>query len=57
MTYTFRCNDVLNPKKVHDSLAQLLEMPGWRKLGGRLCRDVSYEKTGHYLQVPNLTKS
>ncbi|KAH6669906.1 hypothetical protein B0J14DRAFT_619062 [Halenospora varia] len=33
---TLRFNDVLDPSKLRDSLARLLEMGHWRKLGGRL---------------------
>lgn len=31
-----RFNDVLDAEKLHDGLARLLEIGGWRKLGGRL---------------------
>lgn len=40
--YTFRYNDVLDPKKLHDSLIELLEVDDWRKLGGRLRLDVRH---------------
>ncbi|KAL2760986.1 hypothetical protein ACRALDRAFT_1028057 [Sodiomyces alcalophilus JCM 7366] len=36
MSWTLRFNDVLDADKLHDSLARLLEMGDWRKLGGRL---------------------
>ena len=36
INYTFRFNDVLEPGKLHDSLAKLFGMEDWRKLGGRL---------------------
>lgn len=40
LSVTFRCNDVLDPEKLRDSLVELLELDGWRKLGGRLRRNV-----------------
>lgn len=40
INYTFRFNDVLEPEKLHDSLVKLLRIEGWRKLGGRLRKDV-----------------
>lgn len=40
LSMTFRCNDVLDPEKLRSSLVQLLKLDGWRKLGGRLRRDV-----------------
>lgn len=43
MNYTFRYEDVLDANKLHDSLTRLLEIGDWRKLGGRLCQDVSYQ--------------
>ncbi|TVY83043.1 Transcriptional regulator [Lachnellula suecica] len=36
MSYTFQYDDVLDPQMLHDSLAKLLAIGGWRKLGGRL---------------------
>ena len=42
ISYTFRFNDVLEPGKLHDSLVKLLGMKDWRKLGGRLRKDVRY---------------
>ncbi|KAK7415701.1 hypothetical protein QQX98_005736 [Neonectria punicea] len=36
LTWTLRFNDVLDPEKLHDALARLLETGDWRKLGGRL---------------------
>ncbi|KAK5993545.1 O-acetyltransferase PaAT-2 [Cladobotryum mycophilum] len=38
MTWTMRFNDVLDPDMLHTSLAKLLEVGDWRKLGGRLRR-------------------
>lgn len=32
----FRFNEVLDCAKVHESLARLLEIGNWRRLGGRL---------------------
>ncbi|OHF03206.1 hypothetical protein CORC01_01590 [Colletotrichum orchidophilum] len=34
--FTFRYNKVLDAGKLHESLLQLIHMPGWKKLGGRL---------------------
>ncbi|KAK2753455.1 hypothetical protein FQN54_007845 [Arachnomyces sp. PD_36] len=39
MGFTFQYDDVLDPEKLHGSLVRLLEMEGWRKMGGRLRRD------------------
>jgi hypothetical protein len=36
VTWTLRFNDVLDPEKLHSSLASLLEIGDWRKVGGRL---------------------
>ncbi|TVY80892.1 Transcriptional regulator sdnM, partial [Lachnellula suecica] len=36
VAWTFRFNDVLDPEKLHGSLARLLEIGDWRKVGGRL---------------------
>ncbi|KAG9254337.1 uncharacterized protein F5Z01DRAFT_686952 [Emericellopsis atlantica] len=36
INYTFRYNEVLDAAKLHKGLLQLVEMPGWEKLGGRL---------------------
>ncbi|KAF7922008.1 uncharacterized protein EAE98_008219 [Botrytis deweyae] len=36
INYTFRYNDVLDAAKLHRGLLQLLQIPGWNKLGGRL---------------------
>ncbi|KAF9873288.1 putative lysr family regulatory protein [Colletotrichum karsti] len=36
INYTFRYNKVLEAEKLHNALLQLVQMPGWRKLGGRL---------------------
>ncbi|PFH59002.1 hypothetical protein XA68_12931 [Ophiocordyceps unilateralis] len=36
LSWVMRFNDVLDPKKLNDSLSRLLEIGDWRKLGGRL---------------------
>lgn len=36
INYTFRYNEVLDAAKLHRGLLQLLKIPGWNKLGGRL---------------------
>ncbi|KAK2756194.1 hypothetical protein FQN54_005602 [Arachnomyces sp. PD_36] len=36
LVWTLRFNDVLDANRLHSSLTRLLEMEGWRKLGGRL---------------------
>lgn len=36
VTWTLRFDDVLDADKVHNALAQLLEIGDWRRLGGRL---------------------
>lgn len=41
ISYTFRYSHVLEAQKLRDSLAILLASSGWRKLGGRLRRNVS----------------
>ncbi|RYP73398.1 hypothetical protein DL771_003666 [Monosporascus sp. 5C6A] len=38
MVWTFRFEEVLDPEKLNDALSQLLQMEGWRKLGGRYRR-------------------
>ena len=40
ISYTFRFNDVLQPEKLHDSLIRLVETEDWRKIGGRLRKNV-----------------
>ena len=40
VVWTSRFNEVLDANKLKDSLWQVLEMDGWRKLGGRLCKTV-----------------
>jgi hypothetical protein len=40
ITYTFRYNSVLDPEKLHSALVRLLGEGDWRKLGGRLRRNV-----------------
>ena len=39
--YSLRFNDVLDGDKLHAALARLLEIDGWRKLGGRFRLNVS----------------
>lgn len=41
MCCTMRFDDVLDPEYLHSSLARLLEIGDWRKLGGRLRLGVS----------------
>ena len=41
INYTFRYNEVLDAAKLHRGLLQLLKIPGWNKLGGRLRATVS----------------
>ncbi|KAL9586171.1 MAG: hypothetical protein Q9212_001092 [Teloschistes hypoglaucus] len=41
ISYTFRYNDVLDAEKLRSSLVSLLEIEGWRKLGGRLRLDAN----------------
>ena len=40
LAWTMRFNDVLDPDMLHKSLAKLLEVGDWRKLGGRLRKQV-----------------
>jgi hypothetical protein len=42
VAWTLRFNDVLDADKLHTSLSRLLEIGDWRKVGGRLRRNVSY---------------
>lgn len=42
---TYRFDDVLDPEVLRQSLERLLELDGWRSLGGRLRRKVSIEIT------------
>jgi hypothetical protein len=51
ITLLMRFNDVLDPEKLHASLAHLLEIGDWRKLGGRSRSD----KAGEYIiHVPKV---
>jgi hypothetical protein len=43
--WMFRFEDVLDPDMLHDSLSQLFEMEGWRRLGGRIRLRVSAKQT------------
>ena len=36
IAWTLYFNDVLDPDKLHTSLSKLLEIGGWKKIGGRL---------------------
>jgi hypothetical protein len=36
LTWTMLFNDVLDKEKVHESLAELLNIGDWRKAGGRI---------------------
>lgn len=40
MSYIFAFNDVLDAKKLAESLSTLLTIGDWRKLGGRLRKNV-----------------
>lgn len=41
MMWTFRFDEVLDADKLGNSLSELFQMEGWRKLGGRLRRRVN----------------
>ena len=41
VTWTLRFDDILDPNQLSTSLAELLEIGDWRKLGGRLKVKVS----------------
>lgn len=45
MCHTMKFHDVLDADKLHDSLSRLLNLGGWRKLGGRLRLNVKTAKT------------
>lgn len=51
--WTFLFNDVLDAEKLRDSLARLLDIGDWRKLGGRYRVNVS---TVNYLRYIRLTR-
>ena len=40
LVFTYRFDDVLDFDRLHSSLAKLMEMEGWRKLGARLRMNV-----------------
>jgi len=40
LSWTMKFDDVLDPDKLHASLARLLSLGDWRKVGGRLRRGV-----------------
>lgn len=42
VAWMLRFNDVLDHEKLHTSLANLLDNGDWRKLGGRLRKNVSF---------------
>lgn len=48
LAWTLRFSDVLDADKLHDSLARLLEIGDWRKLGGRIRKCVSFEFALHW---------
>lgn len=41
MVCTLRFDSILDPQKLHSALTRLLEIGDWKKLGGRLRRNVS----------------
>lgn len=41
MMWTFKFDEVLDADKLGNSLSELFQMEGWRKLGGRLRRRVN----------------
>ena len=41
MRWMVRVDDVLDANKLHISLVKLIELPSWRRLGGRLRLNVS----------------
>jgi hypothetical protein len=45
LTWTLCFNDVLDADKLQSSLARLVEIGDWRKLGGRVRLNVSYLAT------------
>lgn len=50
---TFRFDDVLDAEKLRASLARLLELGDWKKLGGRLQFNVRAELLYfHYMRNP-----
>ncbi|USW58455.1 Putative transferase [Septoria linicola] len=46
VSWTLRFNDVLDPARLHNALAELLEIGDWRKAGGRL-----RSKTGGTIEI------
>jgi hypothetical protein len=51
VAWTLRFNDVLDADKLHTSLSRLLEIGDWRKVGGRLRRNVSFFCTPIHLET------
>ena len=49
VTWMLRFDDVLDADALHASLARLLEIGDWRKLGGRLRLDVCIRRMRHGL--------
>lgn len=47
LDYTYRFDDVLDPLKLKHAFERLLELEGWRKLGGRLRLNVSHGSDYH----------
>lgn len=43
LNYTFRYDNVLDARTLHESLIQLVHTPGWRKISGRLRANVSHD--------------
>lgn len=41
ISYTFQYDEILHAGKLHAGLADLIRMPGWSKVGGRLRATVS----------------
>lgn len=41
INYMFQYDEVLDPHKLHQGLLNLVQMPGWRKAGGRIRVTVS----------------
>ncbi|PHH77081.1 hypothetical protein CDD80_950 [Ophiocordyceps camponoti-rufipedis] len=52
LAWVMRFNDILDAKKLHDSLQRLLEIGDWRKLGGRLRLTPMKESGRLELHVP-----
>jgi hypothetical protein len=57
MSWTMLFDDILDPHALHYSLARLLEIGEWRKLGGRLRLNVSRHLMHNYaaMAAPDLS--